>query len=55
VHIPPGVSALPESLKRLLYERVGTFNCLNENDPHGEHDFGSIKKFADTSFWKIDY
>ncbi|HEV2817634.1 MAG TPA: DUF3768 domain-containing protein [Allosphingosinicella sp.] len=26
-----------------------------DNDPHGEHDFGSIEIEGDRIFWKIDY
>ncbi len=26
-----------------------------DNDPHGEHDFGSIKLGPATVWWKIDY
>lgn len=26
-----------------------------ENDPHGEHDFGSFLFAGYTTFWKIDY
>lgn len=26
-----------------------------ENDPHGEHDFGSFEIAGERFFWKIDY
>lgn len=26
-----------------------------DNDPYGEHDFGSVKLDEATFFWKIDY
>ena len=26
-----------------------------DNDPHGEHDFGSFKMGTNVIFWKIDY
>ena len=26
-----------------------------ENDPHGEHDFGAIKLDSVSAFWKVDY
>ena len=26
-----------------------------DNDPHGEHDFGSFKHRGQTIYWKIDY
>lgn len=35
---------------------VRSFDVFNEdNDPHGEHDFGQIKLDGETLFWKIDY
>ncbi len=27
----------------------------NDNDPYGEHDFGSLVWFGNKIFWKIDY
>jgi hypothetical protein len=27
----------------------------DDNDPHGEHDFGSLNFRGDEIFWKIDY
>ena len=33
-----------------------TFDDFTEdNDPHGEHDFGSFEQNGQTIFWKIDY
>jgi hypothetical protein len=26
-----------------------------DNDPHGEHDFGIIKMWGESFYWKIDY
>ncbi len=34
-------------------QRFNTFTA--ENDPHGEHDFGSFELDGYTVFWKIDY
>jgi hypothetical protein len=35
---------------------VRTFAEFNDdNDPHGEHDFGSFKLLGEKLFWKIDY
>lgn len=35
---------------------VQTFDRFNEdNDPHGEHDFGSLNYEGSRIFWKIDY
>jgi hypothetical protein len=38
-----GVNALPSNIKAMVIRRVATFSDFNEeNDPHGEHDFGSF-------------
>ena len=38
-----------------ILEKVRTFDDFSEdNDPHKEHDFGSIEIGSDTLFWKID-
>lgn len=51
-----GIAGLaPPTLSQVL-ERVRTFRAFTEdNDPHGEHDFGSLDvDGAGTVFWKID-
>lgn len=49
-----GVSALPNIAK--VIDMVSNFNEFNEdNDPYGEHDFGSFEYFGKKLFWKIDY
>jgi len=49
-----GVQALPDVLEVL--EMVRKFNDFGEdNDPYGEHDFGSFECFGEKLFWKIDY
>ncbi len=30
-------------------------NFTEDNDPYGEHDFGSIETRGEKYFWKIDY
>ncbi|GAB5390158.1 MAG: hypothetical protein Alpg2KO_31260 [Alphaproteobacteria bacterium] len=51
-----GVEALPIRLKRAAIERVRTFDAFGEdNDPHGEHDFGNFELESIKFFWKIDY
>jgi hypothetical protein len=50
-----GVDALPSDVKALVIRRVATFSDFNEdNDPHGEHDFGSFTLASHKFFWKID-
>lgn len=40
----------------VLYEKVRSFdNFTEDNDPHGEHDFGSFEHVGETLFWKLDY
>jgi len=56
VLVTPGVRSLPLATNALLLERVRTFTQFNpDNDPHQEHDFGSIEIEGDNYFWKIDY
>lgn len=39
-----------------LIEAVRSFDAFNEdNDPYGEHDFGSLEWEGEKVFWKIDY
>jgi hypothetical protein len=54
VTITQGIHALPD-VGGLLVE-VSRFNTFTEdNDPHGEHDFGSLFWHGNKIFWKIDY
>ena len=51
-----GVAALDEDVQQKLIAEVKAFNRFEkDNDPYGEHDFGSIKLVERTFFWKIDY
>jgi Protein of unknown function (DUF3768) len=55
VLITAGVSALPTLVAEVL-ERVRTFAAsTKENDPYGEHDFGSFELAGRKFLWKIDY
>jgi hypothetical protein len=56
VVVTPAVRALPLDKNAALLEAVRTFNTFDrENDPHGEHDFGSIELAGKTYFFKVDY
>jgi hypothetical protein len=56
VVVTDGVAALPEDELVQLLERVRSFKDFNgDNDPHGEHDFGSIELEGVTYFFKLDY
>src|SRR5262249_20996885 len=47
---------LPLIVKADALMRVQTFSDFNpDNDPHGEHDFGSFEVAGQKFFWKIDY
>ena len=56
VMMTAGVDALSNVHKTMLVERVRTFESFDaDNDPHGEHDFGSLVFLGHKFFWKIDY
>lgn len=49
-----GVQAL-ELLDAVL-RKVQQFNAFTpDNDPYGEHDFGSFRHAEENVFWKFDY
>jgi Protein of unknown function (DUF3768) len=51
-----GVAELPDMVKAKALQLVATFDQFTEdNDPHGEHDFGSFELVNRKFFWKIDY
>ena len=57
VFVTSGVTALPPAVQAELIGRVQRFDQFTEdNDPYGEHDFGSLDHpQAGRVFWKIDY
>ena len=51
-----GVAALPERDCAQVLERIRSFDAFSsENDPYGEHDFGSVEHAGTTYFFKVDY
>jgi len=51
-----GVAALPSDVQAMIVRRVATFSDFNaDNDPHGEHDFGSFELSGRKFFFKLDY
>ncbi|SRR6266849_700718 len=51
-----GVAELPDMVKARALQLAATFDQFTEdNDPHGEHDFGSFELVNRKFFWKIDY
>jgi len=56
VRLSPNVQSLDDALKQLLISAVREFKQFNEdNDPHGEHDFGVVPIMGKKFYWKIDY
>lgn len=59
VVLTAGVHALPDTVKAAALARVCRFTeytrFTKENDPQGEHDFGSFELYGDKFFWKIEY
>jgi hypothetical protein len=56
VMITAGVEAMPNEQRRSLLAKVRVFDAFTEdNDPHGEHDFGAVDEGGVRCFWKIDY
>src|SRR5882762_4525232 len=56
VMMTAGVDALPSDVKAMVIRRVATFSGFtSDNDPHGEHDFGSFSLAGRKFFFKIDY
>jgi hypothetical protein len=55
VMITAGVEAMPVEQRRSLLAKVRAFDVFTEdNDPHGEHDFGAVDEGGVSGFWKID-
>lgn len=54
VMITPGVQALPD-LPGLMQAVRGFDTFTPDNDPYGEHDFGSLLWHDKKTYWKIDY
>jgi hypothetical protein len=56
IMMTPGVDALPDMVKADALHKVAAFeDFTDDNDPHGEHDFGSFELVNRKFYWKIDY
>jgi hypothetical protein len=56
VMMTAGVDALAPDVKAMAIRRVATFSEFTlDNDPHGEHDFGSFELSGQKFFFKLDY
>ena len=52
----PGISSLGEDAVQSIVKTLCAFDDFSEdNDPHGEHDFGAFRHDDQKIFWKIDY
>lgn len=56
VVITDGIVALgPLAAINILQDVRGFSTFTDDNDPHGEHDFGAVEHNGNPVFWKIDY
>jgi Protein of unknown function (DUF3768) len=56
VMLTQGFTVLSPAMQGEIIKSVRMFNDFAKgNDPHGEHDFGSIELNGVKVFWKIDY
>lgn len=56
VMMTAAVNKLPLEIAAAALRRTQGFSDFTEdNDPYGEHDFGSFELGGETFFWKIDY
>lgn len=56
IFITPGIQELGEEAMQAIAREVIQFDRFSEdNDPHGEHDFGVFDHDGQRVFWKIDY
>ncbi|PWG15598.1 DUF3768 domain-containing protein [Salibaculum griseiflavum] len=54
VFITPGIQAL-DDIDAVMCKVQQFDEFTPDNDPYGEHDFGSFRHNGDTVFWKWDY
>jgi hypothetical protein len=55
VYVTKGIAAMPPEQQSEIMRRVHGFDTFTpDNDPHGEHDFGSFEYAGKTIFWKVD-
>ena len=56
VLLTAGINSKPVDDVANILSMVRNFNKFtSDNDPYGEHDFGSFDYKGDKVFWKIDY
>jgi hypothetical protein len=56
VMLTRGIASLPTDELLAVTQAVAAFEAFGEdNDPHGEHDFGTLSVRGHEVIWKIDY
>ena len=51
-----GIADLAQDVQAAIVQKVREFDSFTEdNEPYGEHDFGSFEHDGMKMFWKIDY
>jgi hypothetical protein len=51
-----GITSLEDATRSAVLKKVMSFDSFTaDNDPYGEHDFGSVDHDGQRYFWKIDY
>lgn len=54
--VTPGIKELGQEFMLNAFQAVRAFDQFSdENNPWGEHDFGSVDVGDETVFWKLDY
>jgi hypothetical protein len=55
IYATRGIAAMPPEQQAEIMRRVRGFVAFTpDNDPYGEHDFGSFEYADKTIFWKLD-
>jgi hypothetical protein len=56
VMLTAGVAGLSSEARAIAIETTRNFDAFTgDNDPHGEHDFGSFEVAGNKFFFKLDY
>lgn len=54
-YLTRGIIAFGNKVPNILHAIAEFDDFTEDNDPHGEHDFGVIQFSGQKVFWKIDY
>ena len=53
--VTKGIAAMGEEVNKIFVKVRDFTDFTEDNDPYGEHDFGSLTVSGVKIFWKIDY